>query len=71
MIADVRLVVGRDGVLRVTVEGRRVVLPTRPQTTSEALEALARMVEGVAWSTGRDELVEIADPASRLYTVPT
>lgn len=69
VIVDVRIVVARDGTLRVSVEGRRVALPTTPRTTSAALAELAKLLEGVAWSTRRDELDEIADPASKLFEV--
>lgn len=67
-VVDVRLVVQRDGRVRVVLEGRRVALPPA-DAPSGALAALARALDGAAWTSGRHELAEAQDAASGLYEV--
>jgi hypothetical protein len=69
MIVDVRLVLDRDDVWRVKVEGRLV---PRVGATSvpEALDQLALAIEGAAWLSRRAPLDELQDPHGALYGVP-
>lgn len=66
-LLDVRLVVCRDGAVRVSVDGRPVALDATSDH-AEALLALARAASGIAWTERRTPGEVLADPASALYS---
>lgn len=66
MIVDVRLVRDREGKWRVRVDGRRVPRVSG-DTAQDALDALARAIEGAAWLSRRTSLEELQDPHGPLY----
>ena len=66
-IVDVRLVLDRDDVLRVYVEGRAVPLDVATDDPSIVLFELARRLDSHAWSASRPALDVLADPDSPLF----
>lgn len=67
MILDLRILSDRDGVLRASIDGRRVVGLPATSDVAVLLAELARRVDGAAWRSGRSTLAEVADAASTLY----
>lgn len=70
-LLDLRLVLTRDDVLRVSVEGRRVALTLATNDPSIALAELARRIDDAAWSSARSGLEEMGDASSVLYQPPS
>lgn len=65
-IVDVRLVLDRDGVIRVSIEGRPVEIAATDDP-SVALFELGRVIDALAWSTKRPAVDLLTDPRSPLF----
>lgn len=65
-ILDLRLVLGQDGHIRASIDGRTVPI-TSTADLSIALADLALRIEATAWATGRAQFDVATDPTSSVY----